>query len=183
MSGVTWDVCGHVTWHISLNNQRCPQPEDFHKTRIVLSSPPHLTAVLTWAAASLRDSTVNLEGVAPPTRPTCCNFHARLHSSDTLCEVQPGYSHNPLSDGLFMRWWLLIPLWLVAWARRRKRPNVSTPRSRNSCGETREMQEGSSSCCCWVSVKEWTELTSPHPLLPPTISFHPSNVTHCTGTA
>lgn len=50
MSGVTWDVCGHVTWHTSLNSQRCPQPEDLHKTRIKLSSLRHLTAVLTWAA-------------------------------------------------------------------------------------------------------------------------------------
>lgn len=50
MSGVTWDVCGHVTWHTSLNSQWCPQPEDLHKTRIKLSSLRHLTAVLTWAA-------------------------------------------------------------------------------------------------------------------------------------
>lgn len=51
------------------------------------------------SSASLRNSTVNLEGVAPPTRPTCWNFHARLHSSDTPCEVQPGYSPTPCQTG------------------------------------------------------------------------------------
>ena len=37
--------------------------------------------------------------------------------------------------------------------RRQKSPNESTPRSRNNSGETREMQGGSWSCFCWVSLR------------------------------
>lgn len=91
---------------------------------------------------------------------------ARSHSTerdsiDLSLESHSGARRDPpppppfvCQAGLFwlMRWWLLTPWWLVAWAKRRRSPNGSTLRSRSNCGGTNGTPGGSWSCFCWVSI-------------------------------
>lgn len=159
LSGVTWDVCRHVAWQIFTEQPPVPVAWGFlHKTLTELSSIWYLRALLTIGGEERQVSGKKRERTLEVARDgaTCWNLLLSFIYSPLCARCSPP---PPVRRAFqLMRWWLWIPWWLVAWARRRKRPNESTPRSRNNSGETKETQEGNWSCFCWVSLNYLTRL-------------------------